>query len=158
VGEFTGSLGPARSAGLTDAFVLKISGATGEMRLVRTFGGKGADTASAVAVSAAGDAIVAGAFGADVDASIAEVNFGRGIVRGAGEGDGYLLALSPEGGTRWPPVVGESGGDEVVAVATRGAGAYAAANAHREGKGAQCGGQVLVVRKAEWVQVLEDDC
>ena len=158
VGEFTGSLGPARSAGLTDAFVLKISGATGEMRLVRTFGGKGADTASAVAVSAAGDAIVAGAFGADVDASIAEVNFGRGIVRGAGEGDGYLLALSPEGGTRWLSVVGESGGDEVVAVAARGAGVYAAANAHREGKGAQCGGQVLVVRKAEWVQVLEDDC
>ncbi len=158
VGEFTGSLGPARSAGMTDAFVLKISAATGEMRLVRTFGGKGADTASAVVVSPMGDAIVAGAFGADVDASIAEVNFGRGVVRGAGEGDGYLLALAPEGGTRWLSVVGESGDDEVVAVAAREGGVYAAANARRERKGAQCGGQVLVARKAEWVKVLEDEC
>ena len=72
---------------------------------------------------------VAGAFGADVDPSIAEVNFGRGVVRGTGEGDGYLLALAPEGGTRWLSVVGEWGDDEVVAVAAREGGVYAAANA-----------------------------
>ena len=41
-GEFTGTVGPTRAAGLTDAFVVRISGVTGEMRLVRTFGGKGA--------------------------------------------------------------------------------------------------------------------
>jgi hypothetical protein len=158
VGEFTGSLGPARDAGMSDAFVLKISGASGEMRLARTFGGKGAETASAVAVTPSGDAIVAGTFGADVDASIAEVNFGRGAVRGAGGADGYLVALSPEGGTRWVAVVGEHGDDEVVAVAAHGGAVFAAANAHRERKGAQCGGQVLVLRKGEWVRVLEDEC
>jgi len=65
VGEFTGSLGPPGPPA-DRRLRAEISGATGEMRLVRTFGGKGADTASAVAVSAAGDAIVAGAFGADV--------------------------------------------------------------------------------------------
>lgn len=158
VGEFTGSLGPARSAGMSDVFVLKISAAAGEMRLARAFGGKGADTATALAVTSSGDAIVAGAFGADVDASISEVDFGRGAVRGAGGADGYLLALSPEGGTRWVSLVGEHGEDEVVAVAARGGAVFAAANAHRERKGAPCGGQVLVVRKGEWVRVLEEEC
>jgi hypothetical protein len=158
VGEFTGSLGPARSAGMSDGFVLKISGAAGEMRLARAFGGKGAETASALAITPSGDVIVAGAFGADVDASISEVDFGRGAVRAAGGADGFLLALSPEGGTRWVSLVGEHGEDEIVAVAARGGAVFAAANAHRERKGAPCGGEVAVVRNSEWVRVLDDEC
>jgi len=119
VGEFTGSLGPARSAGMSDVFVLKIAGATGEMRLLRTFGGKGADLANAVALLPPDNVIVGGTFGAYVDASVSEVNFGRGGVRASDGADGFLVALSAEGETRWTSVVGEQGDDEVVALATR---------------------------------------
>ncbi len=105
-----------------------------------------------------GDAIVAGSFGADVDASVSAVDFGRGPVHGAGGADGYVVALSPEGGTRWASVVGEQGEDEVVAVAARGTSVYAAANVHRERQGAQCGGHVLVLRQGEWVRIVEDPC
>src|SRR5437764_927424 len=64
-GEFTGTVGPTRAAGLTDAFVVRISGVTGEIRLVHTFGGKGAEHATALALTDAGDVIVAGTFGRD---------------------------------------------------------------------------------------------
>jgi hypothetical protein len=158
VGEFTGLVGPVRSQGLTDAMVLKVSGATGEMRLMRTFGSRGTDSAASVAVTPSGDAIVAGSFGADVDASVAAVDFGRGTVRGAGGADGYVVALSAEGGTRWVSVVGEQGDDEVVAVAARGTSVFAAANVHRDRQGAQCAGHVLILRQGEWVRVLEDPC
>jgi len=158
VGEFSGSMGPVRSQGLTDAMVLKIAGATGEMRLMRTFGSRGTDSATSVVVTPSGDAIVGGSFGADVDASVATIDFGRGPVRGAGGADGYVVVLSAEGGTRSASVVGEHGEDEVVAVAARGASVYAAANVLRERQGAQCGGHVLILRKGEWVRVLEDPC
>jgi hypothetical protein len=158
VGEFTGSMGPVRSQGLTDAVVLKIVGATGEMRLMRTFGSRGTDTATSVVVTPTGDVIVAGSFGADVDASVASVDFGRGAVPTAGGSDGYVVALSPEGGTRWASIAGEQGEDEVVAVAARGTAVYAAANVHRERQGAPCGGHVLILRKGEWVRVVEDTC
>jgi len=157
-GEFSGSLGPARSAGLTDALVLKIAVASGEMRLARTFGSKGTDTATAIAVTATGDAIVAGSFGGDVDASVAEIDFGRGAVRGSGGSDGYLVALSPEGGTRWFAVAGEYGDDEMIAVGARGGAVFAASNAHRDRRGAQCGGHMLILRRGEFVRVMEDDC
>ncbi len=121
VGEFSGSMGPVRSQGLTDAMVLKIAGATGEMRLMRTFGSRGTDSATSVVVTPSGDAIVGGSFGADVDASVATIDFGRGPVRGAGGADGYVVVLSAEGGTRSASVVGEHGEDEVVAASARAA-------------------------------------
>ena len=99
VGEFTGSLGPARSAGMSDVFVLKITGATGEMRLLRAFGGKGADLANAVALLPPDNVIVGGTFGAYVDASVSEVNFGRGALRASDGADGFLVAISAEGAT-----------------------------------------------------------
>ena len=157
-GEFTGSLGPARSAGLSDVVVLKISAANGEMRLARTFGGKGADAATSIAVAQSGDAIVAGSFGADVDTSLSEIDFGRGVIRGAGGSDGFLVDLSPEGGTRWIALAAEHGEDEVAAVAARSGAVIAAANAHRERKGAACGGHMLVLRRGEWVRVMDDEC
>jgi len=158
VGEFSGSLGPVRSAGLSDALVLKVAAANGEMRLARTFGSKGTDVANAVAVTPSGDAVVGGSFGADVDASVAEIDFGRGAVRGAGGADGFLVGLAPEGGTRWVSVAGEHGEDEIVAVAARGSAVFAAANAHRDRKGAECGGHILVLRRGEWVRAMDDEC
>src|SRR5207245_4753905 len=109
VGEFTGSLGPARSAGMTDVFVLKIAGATGEMRLLRAFGGKGADLANAVALLPPDNVIVGGAFGAYVDASVSEVNFGRGGLRASDGADGFLVAMSAEGAS-WRTLGVEWGG------------------------------------------------
>jgi len=158
VGEFTGSVGPARSAGMSDAFVLKIAGATGEMRLVRAFGGKGADLANAVALLPPDNVIVGGTFGAYLDASVSEVNFGAGAVRASEGADGFLLALAAEGATRWTSVVGEQGDDEVVAVVTRDGAVHAAANVHRERIGARCGGHVVVLRNREWATVDEGEC
>jgi hypothetical protein len=158
VGEFTGSLGPARSAGMSDIFVLKIEGATGEMHLLRTFGGKGADLANAVALLPPDNVIVGGTFGAYVDASVSEVNFGRGAVRSSDGADGFLAALSTEGATRWTSIVGEQGDDEVVALAIHDGAVHAAANMHRERIGARCGGHLVVLRNREWARVEEDEC
>ena len=158
VGEFTGSLGPARSAGMSDVFVLKIAGATGEMRLLRAFGGKGADLANAVVLLPPDNVIVGGTFGAYVDASVSEVNFGRGGLRASDGADGFVVAISPEGATRWTSVVGEQGDDEVVALAIHDGAVHAAANVHRERIGARCGGHVVVLRNREWARVEEDEC
>ena len=157
-GEFTGALGPMRAAGLTDAFVVRISGVTGEMRLVRTFGGKGGEHATALALTDAGDVIVAGTFGRDEDASLSEVNFGRGPVRAADGTDGFVVALQPDGATRWVSVVGEHGDDEVVGIEARESAVYAAANLHRPRDGARCGGQAAILRNRDWVRVEEDEC
>src|SRR2546421_3971688 len=54
-GEFTGAVGPTGAAGLTDAFVVRVSGVTGEMRLLRNFGGKSAQNAQGPALTHAGD-------------------------------------------------------------------------------------------------------
>jgi hypothetical protein len=157
-GDFTGALGPARSLGLSDVFVLRVSGASGEMRLVRAFGGKGADRASAVTLTASGDVIVAGMFGLDVDASVSEVNFGSGAVHATEGADGFILALQPDGATRWVSMVGEHGDDEVVALAARDSAVYAAANLHRARDGARCGGQAALLRNRDWVRLEDDDC
>jgi len=157
-GEFTGTVGPTRAAGLTDAFVVRISGVTGEIRLVHTFGGKGAEHATALALTDAGDVIVAGTFGRDVDASLSEVSFGSGSVRAADGTDGFVVALQPDGTTRWVSVVGEHGDDEVVGIEARESAVYAAANLHRPRDGARCGGQAAILRNRDWVRVEEDEC
>jgi hypothetical protein len=158
-GEFSGTVGGIPSAGMSDALVLKIAGETGEMRLVRAIGGKGADTANAIAVTGAGVIVVAGSFGGDVDASVSGVDFGRGLVRGAGGADGFVAALDPESfATRWVSILGEDGDEEMAALAVREGRVYAAANVRRERRGAGCGGQVVVTRNAEWARVAEDQC
>src|SRR5437764_1131558 len=157
-GEFTGTVGPTRAAGLTDAFVVRISGVTGEIRLVHTFGGKGAEHATALALTDAGDVIVAGTFGRDVDASLSQVSFGSGSVRAADGTDGFVVALQPDGTTRWVSVVGEHGDDEVVGIEARESAVYAAANLHRPRDGARCGGQAAILRNRDWVRVEEDEC
>src|ERR671937_2060736 len=157
-GEFTGSIGPTRSSGSTDVFVLRISATSGEMRLVRAFGGKGSDRASAIAVADSGDVVVGGTFGLDVDASVSEVNCGRGPVRASEGADGFIVALQPDGATRWFSLVGEQGDDEVVALAARDSAVYAAANLHRARDGARCGGQAALLRNRDWVRLEDDEC
>src|SRR5207253_431481 len=103
-------------------------------------------------------AVVGGTFGAYVDASVSEVSFGRGALRASDGADGFLVAISAEGATRWTSVVGEQGDDEVVALATHDGAVHAAANVHRERIGARCGGHVVVLRNREWARVEEDEC
>ncbi|HTO98687.1 MAG TPA: hypothetical protein VMK66_16670, partial [Myxococcales bacterium] len=137
----------------------KIVANTGEMRLVRTFGGAGAETAEAIAVAGPGTVVVAGTFGASVPQSFSAVDFGRGPVAGAGDADGYLLALDAERfTTRWVSTAGEPGDDGIVSLATREGQVYAAANLMKEQPGAPCGGSVALLRNAEWVRVAEEDC
>jgi hypothetical protein len=157
-GEFTGALGPARSAGMTDLFVLRINGRSGEMRLVRALGGQGAERASSIAVNGEGEIVVAGTFGLDVDASLSQVNFGRGPARATEGADAFLLGLGSDGGTRWISLVGEHGDDEVVGLAARDNAVFAAANLHRARDGARCGGQAAVLRNHDWVQLEDDEC
>src|SRR5205823_6078477 len=82
--------------------------------------------------------------GARVEAAVCEVSFGRGALRAGDGADGFLVAISAEGATRWTSVVGEQGDDEVVALATHDGAVHAAANVHRERIGARCGGHVVV--------------
>jgi hypothetical protein len=155
-GEFSGGVGRVPAAGMTDVLVLKIAGGTGEMRLARAIGGKGADTAGAIAVTGSGVVVVAGSFGDGVDASVSGVDFGRGVIRAEGGADGFLLALDPGGfGTRWVSVFGEDGAEEMAAVAVREGRIYAAANVRR---GARCGGEVVILRNGEWARVAEEEC
>ena len=86
------------------------------------------------------------------------MNFGQGPVRAADGTDGFLLALQPDGGTRWVSVVGEHGDDEVVGVEARDSAVYAAANLHRARDGARCGGQPAVLRNHDWVRIEDDEC
>jgi hypothetical protein len=158
-GEFSGAVGGVRSAGRSDALVLKIAFSSGEMRLARAFGGAGAETADAIAVTGSGMVVVAGTFGAGVPEAASAVDFGRGPVAGAGDADGYLMSLDPERfATRWVSTAAEHGDDAIAAVAVREGRVYAAANLHRERPGAPCGGEVALLRNAEWVRVAEEDC
>ena len=152
-GDFSGTAGRSRSSGPGDALLLSIAPETGEMRLARAFGGIGADTAGAIAL-ARDEVIVGGSFSAPPDA---QVDLGRGPIRAAGEGDGFLLAVAGSA-TRWVSIVGEYADDDVVAVAAADGQVYAAANVHRDRKGAPCGGEVVVLRNREWVRVSEEQC
>ena len=127
VGAYEGKLGSAYSNGLSDAFAVRVSGASGEMRLLKAFGGKGRDVAHAVAVTPSGDVLVAGQFGGEVDRAASDVDFGKGAVRSAGDFDGFLVDLAPNGATRWAATFGENGEDDLTAIAVSAAGVVYAA-------------------------------
>ena len=130
-GSFTGVLNAdTASRGMTDVLVAQLTGA-GEIRLVRTFGGKGRDLARAIAAAPNGGVLVAGQFGGEVDVSESSVDFGRGAVRSAGDFDGFVVALGPDGKTRWAATFGDNGDDDVAALALGADGAVFAAGHHQ---------------------------
>lgn len=106
IGRFEGSLqvGPHRlqSLGLGDVFAFALDGETGEPRWARAIGGAGADTGHGVAVGPDGTTYVAGRFEQIV-------GFGGAPVESAGAGDLFVLALGPDGGTRWARVLAGPG-------------------------------------------------
>ncbi|HZX94458.1 MAG TPA: hypothetical protein VFE90_08065 [Myxococcales bacterium] len=154
-GSFSGTIGPVRSGGPADAFVIRGAGATGELKLVRAFGGAGTDSAAAIAVTSAGEVVVAGSFAGDVDPSQSAVDFGKGEIEGSGGTDGYVLTLSPAGVTRAMAIAGEAGDDAVGALATAGNGVFALATLHADSRNVACSGQVAVLRPGEWAHVFE---
>ncbi len=94
VGAFTGAFddgtGEVPSAGVYDAFVLKLD-PKGNLLWSRHFGGQGADLARAVAIDAAGNIVVGGNFTGSVD-------FGGGpLVAPSGHPGAFLIELDPDG-------------------------------------------------------------
>ena len=91
---FDDGLGPVASAGLDDAFVIKLD-PTGKVLWSRHFGGLEADIARAVAVDPSGNVIVGGSFGGSVD-------FGGDLLAAApGHSSAFVMALDPQGKHLW---------------------------------------------------------
>ena len=130
-GAFTGVLGPqAASRGITDAFLAQLTEA-GEIRLVRAFGGKGRDEPRALFALPSGGILLGGQFGGEVDVSESAVDFGKGATKSNGDFDGFTVAMGPDAKTLWASTFGDSGDDEVAALAVGPDGAVYAAGHHQ---------------------------
>jgi hypothetical protein len=130
-GSFSGVLSAqAASHGFTDVFVAQLTDA-GEIRLVRAFGGRGRDVPHAIVALPTGEVLVAGQFGGGIESSVSAVDFGTGPVSSAGDFDGFLVSLRPDGKTRWVATFGESGDDDLAALAVGPGGAIFAAGHHQ---------------------------
>jgi len=130
-GTFTGVVSAEiASRGLSDAFFAQLSDA-GDIRLVRSFGGQGRDEPRALLALPSGDLLLGGQFGGDIEVAASAVDFGRGAVKSAGDFDGFLLALGPDAKTRWAATFGDTGDDEVTALAAGSDGAIYAGGHHQ---------------------------
>ena len=102
---FDDGSGTVASAGLDDAFVIKLD-PTGKVLWSRRFGGAEADIARAVAVDQDGTVIVGGSFGGALD-------FGGGpVVVPVGHSSAFVTALDPDGKHLWSHIF--TGDDEAV--------------------------------------------
>ena len=91
---FDDGSGPVTSAGMDDAFVIKLD-PKGNVLWSQRLGGLGADIARAVTVDKEGNVIVGGSFGDSVD-------FGGGPIAAApGHSSAFVLALDPNGKHLW---------------------------------------------------------
>lgn len=91
---FDDGSGEAASAGMDDAFVIKLDPA-GKLLWSRRFGGPEADIPRAVAVDGTGDILVGGSFGGTVD-------FGGGPITAAtGHASAFLTRLDASGNHLW---------------------------------------------------------
>ncbi|MDB5319016.1 MAG: uncharacterized protein JWN40_647 [Phycisphaerales bacterium] len=98
--------------GSADAFVAKLSG-KGNLVFVKTFGGKGDDVASGLAVTTDGQIRVGGIFQG-------RANFnpdGRFVISSSGGNDGFITALDSAGVFQWAGSFGGSGNETLADVA-----------------------------------------
>lgn len=112
-GMFTAGSTTVSSAGGADIFVAKLSAATGDVLWIKSFGGAGNETATAVAVDSSDNVYVGGTFQGSID-------FGGGAMTSANV-DGYALKLDSAGSYVWAK--GPLGGpnlDSVGGLAVRG--------------------------------------
>ncbi len=106
-GEFRGALdfgeGPMEAIGGSDIFVAALT-PQGELEWVETFGSLGDDFAASLALADNDDLVIAGGY---TDA----VNLGVYKLRSAGELDGFLARLTPDGDVQWARSFGGEGYD-----------------------------------------------
>jgi hypothetical protein len=112
-GSMAGSVdfggGPLTSAGSNDVFVVKLDPGGGHVWSER-FGGAGDESASGVAVDAAGDVALTGHFTAAID-------FGGGPLVSAGVTDIFLAKLDAAGGHVWSKRYGDASDQTATSVA-----------------------------------------
>lgn len=107
-GTFTGEvdfgLQPVTSAGLRDAFVMKLDGDFGIQRFVQVFGGAGDDYGFGVSTDAANNVYVSGRFQESL-------TIGANALASAGGYDVYLAKLDPTGDVLWAQSFGTASDD-----------------------------------------------
>jgi hypothetical protein len=112
-GAFTGTVDfdaiQATSAGETDAFVASLDGA-GHARWVKTFGGRGDDAATSIAVDTHGDILATGTYEGSIE-------MGGGALAAFGGKDVFVVRLDASGNTLWAKGFGGPIDDDAVAVA-----------------------------------------
>ncbi len=99
VGYTWSAWGQPKVDGFTDAFICKVS-AAGQFEWVRQYGGAGQDESYGVATDAAGNVYMAGT----TCASIGGPN--------AGDRDGFIIKLAPDGTELWARQYGTAGTDD----------------------------------------------
>jgi hypothetical protein len=106
--------GPLPAAGSGDVFVAELD-PSGNPRWSRSYGGPGADMASAVGADGEGNVLVAGAFAGLVD-------FGLGPLHGTGTYDLFVAALDRDGHPQWSRSFGSRDSKDITALAVSSAG------------------------------------
>jgi len=101
------------SAGGRDIFVAKLAAGSGEIAWAKRFGGTGDDEQPTVVVDASNNIYVAGTFRGPVD-------FGGGVIQGAGNSDGFAMKLDSGGTHVWSKQIGGAGFDLARGIATQG--------------------------------------
>lgn len=114
------------SAGSTDAFAARLSGATLAAQHVATFGGRNTDVASGIAVDGSSRVTLAGFFAESVD-------FGGGEVTSAGSTDAFVVGLTTDLVYSWESIFGGTAGDQAYAVASNAVGDRVAVSGFVEG-------------------------
>lgn len=114
-GNFTGTLDlggtPLTSAGNRDIFVAKLAGDSGSTLWARSFGASGPDQGSGVAVTPAGEVLVAGEFLGTMDVG------GTALSADGSSPDIFVIRLGADGTVAWAKRFGGPGADEAAAVA-----------------------------------------
>lgn len=116
-GDFYGSVdfgeGPLMSKGGSDVFVAKLAASDGAMQWAKPFGGPGDEIVLQLAIDSQDRLYVT--VGADDD-----IDFGGGVLSGAGLTDSFVVALDSEGNHRWSRVFGDATAQASSMLALRG--------------------------------------
>jgi hypothetical protein len=110
------------SAGESDLFLAKLSGADGAPRWARRFGGSGDDVARDVVVTPSGTVLLVGYFSAGAEGPAGAVDFGPSELVSTGDADAFLASFDGEGRCQWARALGGPTFDMVKSVVVAGDG------------------------------------